>query len=352
MRYDAMNLSLAFPPSGGLSQAQSHPHLLLQQQQQHLQLAAYNTSMSAANKSPPVPHLASHLHLTSSPGAVIGTPPQAPVVSTGLHNSLSPLSSTSTKSSSSADSAAVLSGFSAGLNPFHQHGLGLTHPGLGPHHKDRLNFLQQHRQQQEEQLLSAAHFDSAASKHGLLAAKMSHLFGGSHPTSLDQLDRERYSDFVRKLSGGGQSHHNHPYLRVGNYLTGEPDAIRDGRNSSLSPSSDRGRRASSTSPRPLSPSVSPTVGSIDKSPDPKQSNPESSESKEDIVGGDTGNDTGCSTSQADNATSESPEGVVSRMVRMKPSTFWALPTHPRRTETVTITVTTTATLMKMMNFYR
>ncbi|KAK3801862.1 hypothetical protein RRG08_048449 [Elysia crispata] len=309
MRYDAMNLSLAFPPSAGLSQAHSHPHLLLQQQQQQLQLAAYSSgSMSGANKSPPVPHLANHLHLTSSPAGVVGTPS----VSSAHHNPLSPLSSTSSKSSSSADSA-TLSAFPAGLSPFHQHGLALAHPGLSSHQKDRLNLLQ-HRQSQEEHLLSAAHFDSATSKHGLLAAKMSHLFGGTHPPSLDQLDRERYSDFVRKLSGG-QSHHHHPYLRGNNYHTGDPDAIglpREGRASSVSPSSDRGRRTSSPSPRPLSPSVSPAVGAIDKSPDQKLPNVNSVDSKDDTDGADKGRDTGYSTSHIDTDTSDNLERAASR----------------------------------------
>ncbi|GFR91840.1 forkhead box protein D3-like [Elysia marginata] len=321
MRYDAMNLSLAFPPSAGLSQA--HPHLLLQQQQQQqqqqLQLAGYANvdTMNAANKSPPV-HLANQLHLTSSPGGVVGTLPQAPPISSGLHNSLSPLSSTSTKSSSSADSA-TLSGFPAALNPFHQHGLTLTHPALSSHQRDRLNLLQQ-RQQPDDHLLSAAHLDSATSKHGLLAAKMSQLFGGTHPT-FHHLDRERYSDFVRKLSGN-QSHPHNPYLSSSNCPPGDSDSRckQDGHPSSLSPSSDRGRGVSSPSSRPLSPSVSPGADAIDKSPRPKTPTACSSESKDNAEGYAKDRDSTSSINARDN-TRESFEMEVGRVDGGTPQHF-------------------------------
>ena len=321
MRYDAMNLSLAFPSSAGLTQAHPHSHLLLQQQQLHLPaFTTTGTSMNASNKSPPVPHLASHLHLTSSPGGLVATPPQAPPISSGLHNSLSPLSSSSTKSSSSADSSA-LSGFSAGLNPFHPHGLAITHPALSSH-KDRLSLIQ--HQQQEEHLLSAAQLDAAASKNSLLAAKMGHLFGGTHPTVLDHLDRERYSDFVRKLSGGGQGHPHHPYLRGSSYQGGESEARghqQDGRRSSLSPSSDRIRGASPPSPRPLSPSVSPTDCGEDRSPEAKPVTDNFVDSKGKTEAEDKNRDNCSSPTHADKNLSESYERAASRTEGSEPQHF-------------------------------
>ncbi|GFN94131.1 forkhead box protein d3-like [Plakobranchus ocellatus] len=203
MRYDAMNLSLAFPPSPGLTQAHAHPHLLLQQQQ--LQLAGFNNTanMNSADKSPPLPHL----HLTSAPGGIVGTP-QATPLSSGLHNSLSPLSSSSTKSSSSADSSA-LSGLPAGLSPFHPHSLAFAHPALSAHHKDRLS-LMQHQHQPEDLVLPTGQFD-LNNKHNLLTTKNGYLFGGTQTLPMDNMDRERYSEFVRKLSSG-QGNHHHLYL--------------------------------------------------------------------------------------------------------------------------------------------